>query len=193
MNSIKKSCYLYVLPIAVMFAAAPQAHADAVTDWNEIAVAAATSGRPGPPGIVDIALVQVAVHDAVQAIEGRYEPYFAEVANARGRRSAAVAAAAHGVLAGIYPAQAGALEVRYVEYLAEHGLTGDPGIGVGEQVAAAVLPLRRADPNPLPPPFIGGTEPGRWRPTESLLGNPRLRHRSHRWRHRGWARSTHSR
>ncbi len=171
MNSFKKTLFVCALLIG-FFATAPQVRADAVTDWNEIAVAAATTGRPGPPGIIDIALVQVAVHDAVQAIEGRYEPYFAEVANARGRRSAAVAAAAHGVLAGIYPAQAGALETTYVQYLAAHGLTGDPGIGVGEQVAAAVLPLRRADPNPLPPPFIGGTEPGRWRPTESFLGNP---------------------
>jgi hypothetical protein len=172
MNSFKKTYFVCALLIGGFFAMSPHARADAVTDWNEIAVAAATTGRPGPPGIVDIALVQVAVHDAVQAIEGRYEPYFAEVANARGRRSAAVAAAAHGVLAGIYPAQADALEATYVQYLAAHGLTGDPGIGVGEQVAAAVLPLRRADPNPLPPPFTGGTAAGRWRPTESFLGSP---------------------
>jgi hypothetical protein len=172
MNSIKKSCCSYVLLIGGLFAAAPQVQADAVTDWNEIAVSAVTIGRPGPPGIVDVALVQVAVHDAVQAIDERYEPYFAEVADARGRRSAAVAAAAHGVLAGIYPAQAGSLGTTYVQYLAAHGLTGDPGIEVGERVAAAFLPLRRADPNPLPPPFTGGNEPGRWRPTESFLGNP---------------------
>ena len=83
-----------------------------------------------------------------------------------------MAAAAHGVLAGIYPAQAGALETIYVEYLASRGLTGDPGIAVGEQVAAAILPLRRVDRIPLPPPFTGGTAPGTWRPTESFLGNP---------------------
>ena len=53
-----------------------------------------------------------------------------------------------------------ALETIYVEYLAARGLTGDPGIAVGEQVAAAILPLRRVDPNPLPPPFTGGTAPG---------------------------------
>jgi hypothetical protein len=172
MNSFKKTYLVCALLIAGFFAMAPQSRADAVTDWNEIAVAAATTGRPGPAGIVDIALVQVAVHDAVQAIEGRYEPYFAEVADARGKRSAAVAAAAYRVLAGTYPAQAGPLEATYVQYLAAHGLTGDPGIGVGEQVAVAVLPLRRADPNPLPPPFTGATEPGRWRPTESYLGSP---------------------
>src|SRR5688572_29312163 len=172
MNSIKKTYLVCTLLIAGFFAMAPQSRADAVIDWNEIAVAAATTGRPGPAGIVDVALVQVAVHDAVQAIEGRYEPYFAEVANAHGRRSAAVAAAAHGVLAGIYPAQAASLQATYVQYLADHGLTGDPGIDVGEQVAAAIVPLRRTDPSPPPPPFTGGTAPGMWRPTESFLGNP---------------------
>jgi hypothetical protein len=146
--------------------------ADAVVDWNQITVDAVTAGRPGPIGIVDIALVQVAVHDAVQALENRFEPYHFEVGRAKGRRSAAVAAAAHGVLVGMYPAQAATLDPIYHSYLADHGLTGDDGIDVGEQAAAEILPLRRANPNPLPPPFTGGNEPGMWRPTPSFLGTP---------------------
>jgi PAP2 superfamily len=147
--------------------------ADAVVDWNEITVAAVTAGRPGPIGIVDIALVQVAVHDAVQAIDKRFEPYHAEIKGAKGSRSAAVAAAAHGVLAGMYPLQAETLSASYHNYLADKGLTGDPGLSVGEQVTKAILPLRRANPNPLPPPFVGDSSlPGAWRPTPSLLGNP---------------------
>ncbi len=35
-----------------------------------------------------------------------------------------------------------------------------------------MLPLRRVNPNPLPPPFVGGTEVGVWRPTNSFLGTP---------------------
>ena len=153
-------------------APAALAHADAVTDWNEITVDAVTVGRPGPIGIVDIALVQVAVHDAVQAIDRRFEPYHVEIEGARGRRSAAVAAAAHDVLVGMYPAQAATLDPIYFNYLADNGLTGDPGILVGQQVAARILPLRRVNPNPLPPPFVGGTDVGVWRPTPSFLGNP---------------------
>ena len=73
-------------------------HADAVTDWNEIAVGTIATNRPGPQSSLDIALVQIAVHDAVQAIERRFEPYHVEAKGAKGSRSAAVAAAARGVL-----------------------------------------------------------------------------------------------
>ena len=143
--------------------------ADAVTDWNEIAAASVAAGRPGPISQVDLALVQAAVHDAVQAIEGRFEPYYAEVPGAKGSQSAAVAAATHGVLVGFYPSQAATLDVSYFNYLADKGLGGDPGLAVGQKVAAAYLPLRRLNPDPLPPPNVGNTGIGQWRPTESFL------------------------
>ena len=122
--------------------------------------------------MVDIALVQIAVHDAVQALDRRYEPYHVEIEGARGRRSAAVAAAAHDVLVGMYQNQSTNLDTLYFNYLADNGLNGDPGILVGQKVAARMLPLRRVNPDPLPPPFVGGTEIGVWRPTNSFLGNP---------------------
>lgn len=148
------------------------AFADAVTDWNEITLSAAAAGRPGAPGMLDIALVQVAVHDAVQAFDGRYEPYHVEVKGAKGSRSAAVAAAAHDVLVGFYPEQTASLDTIYATYLADNGLSNDPGLLAGQQVAVGILPLRRLAPNPLPPPFVGGTDPGDWRPTDSFIGNP---------------------
>ena len=150
------------------------ASADAVTDWNEITVAAVTLGRPGPIGQMDIALVQIAVHDAVQAIDKRYEPYHAEIRGAQGKPSAAVAAAAHDVLVGMYPEQAASIDATYFAYLANNGLTDNPGLTVGQKAAASILPLRRVNPDPLPPPFVGGTNPGQWRPTPSFLGNPPL-------------------
>lgn len=154
-----------------MIGSAP-AFADAVTDWNEIAAASVAAGRPGPIGQVDLALVAAAAHDAVQAIEGRFEPYYAEVPNAGGSTAAAVAAATHDVLVAFYSSQATALGITYANYLANNGLTGDPGLAVGQAVAAAIVPLRRLNPNPLPAPFVGGTGIGEWRPTNSLLGSP---------------------
>lgn len=151
------------------------ADADAVTYWNDQTLAAVTAGRPGPPGVADLALVEAAVHDAVQAIDGRYEPYFAEVPGAHGSRSAAVAAAAYYVLVGFYSSQAAALEMTYDTFLAAKGLTGNPGLEVGRKVALQIIPLRRPTPNPLPPDFNGGTAPGQWRPTDSFIsvgGNP---------------------
>ncbi len=167
---IKRGC---IAAISLCIALIPwtTAHADAVTDWNEIAAAAVAAGRPGPIGQADLALVQVAVHDAIQAYEKRFEPYFAEV-KPKGRKVAAAVAAAHGVLVGFYPAQAATLDATYATYLADNGLTGNEGLAVGEAVAALILPLRRLDPNPLPAPFTGGTEIGQWRPTESFLPAP---------------------
>jgi hypothetical protein len=167
---VRKSFVIAALSICAV--AAGPACADAVTDWNEIAQQAIVAGRPGPIGAIDSALVQVAVHDAVQAIDKRFEPYHVEVKGAHGSRHAAVAAAAHGVLVGIYPTQAATLDATYFNYLAAHGLTNDPGLVVGEKVAAGILPLRRVDPNPLPPPFTGGTGIGQWRGTPSFIGTP---------------------
>jgi hypothetical protein len=150
------------------------ANADAVTDWNEITMAAVTASRPGPVGMLDVALVHVAIHDAVQAIDKRYEPYHVEIRGAKGSRSAAVAAAARDVLAAIYPEpeKVAALDATYYDYLARKGLTHDPGLAAGRKAAAGILPLRRNAPNPLPPPFVGGTGPGVWRPTDSFNGTP---------------------
>jgi hypothetical protein len=53
------------------------AHGDAVVDWNTIAIdtiSTASPPRPGPVGFLDIAVVQAAVYDAVQAIGGKYKP-----------------------------------------------------------------------------------------------------------------------
>ena len=144
------------------------ARANAVTDWNEVTVryvvggAGIPAGRPGPVGFLDVALVQVAVHDAVQAIEGRYAPYYYTGSGA-GSKTAAVAAAAHRTLVQLYPSQQGSLDTFYNNYLASHGLLANPGLAVGEAAAAAVFTQYR----PLVPttPFFGGAQPGQWRPS----------------------------
>jgi hypothetical protein len=149
------------------------AAADAVTDWNDIANNAVAVGRPGPIGIQDLALVQLAVHDTVQSYEHRFEPYYAEVKGAKGDRSAAVAAAAHAILVAFYPAQASTLDATYGTWLANAGLTGNEGIAVGEAVAAKLATLRRLDPNPPAAPYTGFPGViGQWRSTESLLAGP---------------------
>ncbi len=148
------------------------AGADAVTDWNDIANGAVAAGRPGPIGAMDLVLVQLAVHDAIQSYDRDFEPYYVRIRDRSGSKAAAAAAAAHGVLVGFYPAQMATLDATYGTWLANNGLTGNSGIAVGEAVAALYLPLRRIDPNPLPPPFVGGTGIGQWRPTESFLGGP---------------------
>ena len=154
-------------------------HADAVTDWHGIAVqvlAAASPPRPLTAIYLDLAIVQAAVHDAVQAIDKRFKPYTTSLAGATGSPDAAAAKAAHDVLVSILPDQGASLDTTYQEYLAAHGLAkDDPGVSAGQAAAAGVLALRANDgrlPNPPPPPFVGGPAPGEWRPTPSLQPPP---------------------
>lgn len=150
--------------------------ADAVSDWNTIAVNAvnAAGTRPGATPGLDLATVQAAVYDAVQAIEGRFQPYHVTIHDAHGSPAAATAAAAHDVLVNRFPSQAASLDTTYQNYLIQHSLVGDDGIAVGQQAAAGIIALRANDGS-FPasfPPFTGGTDPGEWRPTPSFIGSP---------------------
>ena len=156
--------------LAMLMGAPSSANADAVGDWNAIAVQATITGaRPGPTGVLDIAMVQAAVYDAVQAIEQDFKPYHTEIPGASGSPIAATAKAAHDVLVSRFPAQTMALDMAYHNYLAANFIPeDDPGVAVGATAAAGIIALRANDgsfPNPPPPPFIGGTAPGVWRPT----------------------------
>lgn len=168
MTNLKRLTSLTMLGLLI---GAGPVYADAVTYWNGIAQPAIAAGRPGAPGALDSALVQIAVHDAVQALDKRFEPYHVIIKDAKGSQSAAVAAAAHDVLVGLYPDQTNALNISYYGYLSDNGLTGDPGLDVGHKAAAAVLTLARKIPV-LVPPFVGSNEIGHWRPTDSFIPNP---------------------
>ena len=150
--------------------------ADPIAAWNQISEQAVkTAGHPPPVAALDFAIVQLAVYDAVESIDGRYEPYYTRVPGAAGSMSAAAAKAAHDTLVGLFPAQGGALDVAYANFLAANGIDPlDPGTAVGAQVAANMLALRANDGRfpPSPPPFLGSSAIGQWRPTPSLLPGP---------------------
>jgi hypothetical protein len=133
--------------------------ADAVTEWNALAVGCAN--RAGPTVLLDLALVNAAMHDAIQAIEKRYKPYLATpAANGSESKAAAAAAAARHVLATVCPATAqAALDTAYAPYLAGN----DPGLAVGNAAGVTLLTKLRGTTTTLTPP--NGTNPGEWRPT----------------------------
>ncbi len=155
------------LLLIVTFSSA--AFADAVTDWNARTVQyAATGGRPGPTWVLDVAVVQLAVYDAVQAIEGDYQPYCGSIPGAAGSTTAAVAKAARDVLINRFPAHAVAVNNDYNAYVA--GIDpADAGFAVGAAAAQCIITLRSTD-GAFPagwPPYFGGTEIGEWRPAAS--------------------------
>ena len=167
---LKLQTWRDILLLIVILAVPTTVNADVVTDWNAIAVQATLTGnRPNPSGVIDIAIVHVAIYDAVQAIEKQYQPYYVDIPGATGSPIAAAAKAAHDVLVNRFPAQAAALTPMYQQYLLNHGLSeSDPGVAVGAKAAAGIIALRACDgsfPAQAPPPFVGGTAPGVWRPT----------------------------
>jgi hypothetical protein len=149
------------------------ARADVVTDWNAIASQTAIPVRPGPSAVLDMAIVHAAMHDAIQAFEGRFQSYSGSIPNASGSPVAAAATAAHDVLVARFPSQSGPLDTLLDNYLNGLGLAGDEGIAIGQQAAANILNLRAGDgsfPNPSPD-FAGDTNPGDWRPTPPGLAH----------------------
>ena len=151
------------------------AGADVVVDWNQRAAQAiATAARPSPANAFDFAMVHVAMHDAIQALQGRFEPYCDAIPNTGGSPVAAAATAAHDVLVSLFPSQKGTLDASYASYLADLGLTENAGVLAGQQAAACILDLRVDDgrfPSD-PEAFYGGTGLGEWRPTSFLPGTP---------------------
>jgi hypothetical protein len=167
--------------------------ADEVTDWNNTSLTAVTTG--GQNGVVQtwsMAMVQIAIHDALNAIEQRYAPYaFDGKAAAGASPQAAVAAAAHDVLVAAIPGvlpetvpaatlptpgfgtpaqQAAGVAAADAAYAA--ALTAIPdgpaktnGIAVGRAAALALLLRRKADGATAVMAYTPGTAPGQWQPT----------------------------
>ena len=175
---LKPQSCLVIAILAILLAAPASARADAVADWNLIAVqriAAANPAHPPPVTFIDMAMVQAAIYDAAQAIERRYKPYHVEIAGASGSPAAATAKAARDVLVNLFPDQTPTIDNIYNQYLIDHSLSSaDPGVAVGATAASGIIALRANDGR-FPPgqmPFVGGSNPGEWRPTDSFIGTP---------------------
>ena len=155
--------------VCVLGATAP-ADADVVTDWSAITISTIGAGAPvpGPGRLIEYAMVHIAMHDAVQAIQQRFETYSPGITPTTGSVIAAAAKAARDVLVNRFPEQTATLDAAYSTYLADHQIaSNDGGIAAGAQAAAAIIQGRVNDgAYPVPAPaFFGGTEPGQWRPT----------------------------
>ena len=164
----------------------------AVRTWNAHALTALTSALTAPvPGAMQtppvsalhMAMVQGAVYDAVNSIDGSHEPYLdgLEPADPGASLDAAVATAAHHVLVGLGIAPVpplpqavrDRLDALYAESLAAivDGPAKDDGIAAGAAAAAAMLAERTGDGRYVPHTFPVGTEPGQWRPVPPLFIN----------------------
>ncbi len=119
-----------------------------VTDWGTIVQTAINTPVPRLPAMQMVlrAMAQIAVYDAVVAIEGGYQPFAARISAAPGADvRAAVARAAY--LTALSRVGGSALDGAYDSYMSTipDGVAKEEGLRVGEAAAAAVIALRSND------------------------------------------------
>ena len=173
-------------------AAQQSTSAEAVRDWNLYAANALGNPPTAPvmPGIgqapqvsvLHVGMVQGAVYDAVNAIDGGHQPYLAGLppASPSASKAAAAATAAYRVLVGLQ--QAGGpmlpqavrdwLDLAYADSLAAipEDVHNQDGIATGSAAAAAMLAARTGDGRFDPFAVVEGTDPGEWRKTPPNFG-----------------------
>ena len=168
-----RKTYRLLLALVVVALATGTARADQVTDWNQIVFRAALVGATNPLTTSRVAaIVQAAVFDAVNGIARRYTPIHVPPAGPAGAsRDAAAVQAAYATLVQLYPTQKATFDARLAVSMAVIGAReGSAAIASGrawgQTVADAILAWRSTDGfTPAPPPFLGGTGVGQWRPT----------------------------
>lgn len=142
------------------------ARADTVMDWNATAAALPI---PAPPVLARVmAAMHGAVHDAINAIEPRYEAHrFSIEAPAGASKDAAVASAAHGVLWALVPSQRAALDAALAQSLAKVGdeRSRADGVAVGRPAADRMLAWRAKDNFDAKAEDKPGTAVGVWQRT----------------------------
>lgn len=136
----------------VLIVAAPARARDSnpVVHWNTVATGAFTPTQGTNPMAQSrtLAILHAAIHDAVNAIEPRFEPYTPGLApSPHASVDAAVAAAAREVLAALVPEQAPLVDAAYRKALAsvDDGSARDAGVAVGQAAARATLARRESD------------------------------------------------
>jgi hypothetical protein len=160
------------LAVGVLAIRPAAAGIDPVMEWNDIA-----RGLVVVPALTPVqqtramAIVHVAVHDAVNAVTGEYQQYRKTKRAPHGASpEAAAIGAAYAALRGLFGDSAD-LDSKYALSLDAHAVSPqDPGLAFGQSVADALV-QRRADDGsaqaayPFLPPDAGA--PGVWTPISS--------------------------
>ncbi|MFN8611869.1 MAG: phosphatase PAP2 family protein [Vulcanimicrobiota bacterium] len=161
-----------------------------VARWNRIAIDASgfdhsqigARQQLGPTrSSRAMAIVHIAMHDAIQAIQRRYDTFLPQPgAPTRASAEAAAVQAAHDTLVALYPAQKAALDQLLFQELAQipDSLDKSNGVLVGQIAAQSILANRANDgstDNIQNQPYSFGQLPGQWRvdplnPTQQPLG-----------------------
>ncbi len=165
--------WLAALVVAVVLVVPDRAvaqGAETVIEWNRLILSTLTTPGANPPTVFltrSLAIVHVAMFDALNSFDFRYMPYAARVDVPSGASpDAAAAQAAHDVLVALFPTQRPIFDAALTTALSV--LPADAAQGgarVGAAAARAILDLREGDGwYRVPPPYILPSLAGYWQP-----------------------------
>ncbi|MGA7631748.1 MAG: vanadium-dependent haloperoxidase [Terriglobales bacterium] len=169
MKKISKLLCILMLSLVV---GSTTARADAVLDWNAIAVNTAVANKQNPFAQARYAaIVQLAVFEAVNSITHKYQPYLGTItAPPDASPDAAAIEAAYQVLSTYFPASQPTLYTDWTNSMQaiRDGQGKTDGIATGDAAAAAMIALRANDGS-SPAEFYtpGPPVPGAWQATPS--------------------------
>jgi hypothetical protein len=157
------------LGVCLMAMPASARAADPVLEWNDVARRlAVVPALSAVEQIRAMAIVHVAVHDAISAVTREYQQYRRTTPAPAGvSPEAAAIGAAYRSLRGLF-GESATLSAAYAASLATYGLSAaDPGLAFGGSVADGILTMRQHDgaaqaAYPYLPPDAG--TPGVWTP-----------------------------
>jgi hypothetical protein len=161
--------YFVAAAVAVASVAQPAA-ADTVTDWWDVSRRHYAAGWAVPgPRMPDAnrapTRTMLAMFEAVNAIDRRYESYLGVPrGDAGASQDAAAATAAFRVLLAHYPASKTSLEESYAMVMSSipQGTAKEAGRLIGETAAAAAVAARGIDPGIAQAPHRPSATPGQW-------------------------------
>jgi hypothetical protein len=165
---------LSIAPSVAQARPAPPLSADVIVAWNGLAhdLAFAEDQFLTFKGQRALALMHVAMHDALNGIVPVYQRYASTARPRLAHPIAAAAQAAHDVLLAQYPQEApviAAVLARSLDGIAPGPLL-DAGIAVGQAAAAAVLAQRAGDGWDVPGEYEFEDGPGQYRTTPPWNG-----------------------
>jgi hypothetical protein len=170
MRAIPRTPLAVLLPgivAAALWVASP-ACADVVTDWNATTTTLVANDHGNNPKLRTLAMVHVAMSDAINTVQNRYTRVVATLPAAPGASAeAAAATAARQILIQIYPGQKAKIEDTYAASLQAipDGPAKSEGIKLGVTVADAVQADRANDGTNAPDTYRPHAAPGAYVPT----------------------------
>jgi hypothetical protein len=151
---------------------------DQVIQWNSTLLQILQTPGAQPATIHptrSMAIVHLAIYDAVNAIRGGHAPYLVLHAPRSASPDAAAAAAAHTALLALFPNQQSVIDAKFQDSLSQIGSGAHvrQGIRVGEEAATAVLAARANDGSDgTPPVFVPQSAPGEYQLTPPNFKQP---------------------